>query len=50
MLSWLAFARVMILSSTSVMLRTYVTSYPLARSHRDTMSNTVNVRALPTWK
>jgi hypothetical protein len=45
-----SFARVMILSSMSVMFCTYFTSYPVARSHRTTRSNAENVRALPTWK
>jgi hypothetical protein len=42
-------ARSMILSSMSVMLRTYLTSKPVARSQRTTMSNVVKVRALPMW-
>ena len=42
-------ARSMILSSTSVMLRTYFTVSPPARSQRTTRSNTEKVRALPMW-
>ena len=43
-------ARLMILSSMSVMLRTYVTASPLARSHRRTTSNATMTRAWPRWQ
>ncbi len=44
-----SFARLRILSSTSVTLRTYVTFAPWQRRWRTTMSGASAARAWPTW-